>query len=74
MAARNAAILGKLGVWTWIDMFATPQAAEFAAEIESLGYSALWTPEAVGRDPFALISRLSASTKKLVFATGIANI
>ncbi len=74
MAARNAAILGKLGVWTWIDMFATPQAAEFAAEIESLGYSALWTPEAVGRDPFAFISRMSASTKKLVFATGIANI
>jgi probable F420-dependent oxidoreductase len=74
VAARNAAILGKLGVWTWIDMMSTPQAAEFAAELESLGYSALWTPEAVGRDPFALISRLSASTKQLVFATGIANI
>ncbi len=74
MAARNAAILGKLGVWTWIDMFPATQAAEFAAEVESLGYSALWTPEAVGRDPFSLISRLSASTQKLVFATGIANI
>jgi probable F420-dependent oxidoreductase len=74
MAARNAAILGKLGVWTWLDMMSTPQAAEFAAEVEGLGYSALWTPEAVGRDPFALISRLSASTTKLVFATGIANI
>jgi probable F420-dependent oxidoreductase len=74
MAARNAAILGKLGVWTWLDMLPIAQAAEFAAEIESLGYSALWTPEAVGRDPFSLISRLSASTKKLVFATGIANI
>jgi probable F420-dependent oxidoreductase len=74
MTARNAAILGKLGVWTWLDMMPTPQAVEFAAEIESLGYSALWTPEAVGRDPFSFISRLSASTKKLVFATGIANI
>jgi probable F420-dependent oxidoreductase len=74
MAARNAAILGKLGVWTWLDMLSTPQAVEFAAEIESLGYSALWTPEAVGRDPFSFISRLSASTTKLVFATGIANI
>jgi probable F420-dependent oxidoreductase len=74
MAARNAAILGKLGVWTWIDMYATAQAAEFASELESLGYSALWTPEAVGRDPFSLISRLSADTKRLVFATGIANI
>jgi probable F420-dependent oxidoreductase len=74
MTARNAAILGKLGVWTSLDMLPTPQAAEIAAEIESLGYSALWTPEAVGRDPFAFISHLAASTKKLVFATGIANI
>jgi probable F420-dependent oxidoreductase len=74
VAARNAAILGKLGVWTWLDMLPTTQAAEFAAEIESLGYSALWTPEAVGRDPFSLISRLAASTKELAFATGIANI
>ncbi len=74
MAARNAAILGKLGVWTSLDMLPISQAAETAAEIESLGYSALWTPEAVARDPFAFISRLAASTSKLVFATGIANI
>jgi probable F420-dependent oxidoreductase len=74
MAARNAAILGRLGVWTTLDPMPIGQAVDTAAEIESLGYSALWTPEAVGRDPFALISRLSASTKKLVFATGIANI
>jgi probable F420-dependent oxidoreductase len=74
MAARNAEILGKLGVWTTLDAMPTARAAEFAAEIEGLGYSALWTPEAVGRDPFALIARLSASTKQLVFATGIANI
>ncbi len=31
-------------------------------------------PEAVGRDPFALITASRARTKKLVFATGIANI
>ena len=74
MAARNAAILGKLGVWTTLDPLPIAQAVDAAAEIESLGYSALWTPEAVGRDPFALISRLSASTQQLVFATGIANI
>jgi probable F420-dependent oxidoreductase len=74
MTARNAAILGKLGVWTGLDAMPTTQAVELAAELESLGYSALWTPEAVGRDPFAFISRLAASTKRLVFATGIANI
>ena len=74
MAARNAEILGKLGVWTTLDGLPTTQALEAAAEFESLGYSALWTPEAVGRDPFSFIARLAAGTKKLVFATGIANI
>ncbi len=74
MTARNAAILGKLGVWTWLDMLPAGKAAEFAAQVEAWGYSALWTPEAVGRDPFALITWLAAHTKKLVFATGIANI
>jgi probable F420-dependent oxidoreductase len=42
--------------------------------VEALGYSALWLPEAIGRDPFALISHLAARTERLVFATGIANI
>src|SRR5690606_28821942 len=37
-------------------------------------YSALWLPEAVGRDPFSFISHLAAHTQRLVFATGIANI
>ena len=38
------------------------------------GYGALWIPEAVGRDPFALIGYLAARTEQLVLATGIANI
>ena len=74
MVARNAEILGKLGVWTSIDSYPAARAAEFAGEIERLGYSALWTPEAVARDPFALIAHLANHTKTLVFATGIANI
>jgi probable F420-dependent oxidoreductase len=74
MVARNAEMLGKLGIWTSLDSLPAAKAAEVAAEIESLGYSALWTPEAVSRDPFALICHLANHTKKLVFATGIANI
>jgi probable F420-dependent oxidoreductase len=66
--------LGKLGVWTWLDMLEPRGAAEFAGKIEALGYSTLWLPEAVGRDPFALIAFLGAQTSRLVFATGIANI
>ena len=48
--------LGKLGVWTLLDAMTAPQAADFARRIEALGYSALWHPEAVGRDPVALMA------------------
>jgi probable F420-dependent oxidoreductase len=74
MTARNAARLGRLGVWTFLEMLPAPKALEVAQQIEAWGYSALWLPEAIGRDPFSLISFLAAHTKKLVFATGIANI
>jgi probable F420-dependent oxidoreductase len=66
--------LGKLGVWTWLDAMSGPEVAEFARKIEDWGYSALWVPEAVGRDPFAILSYLAAETEKLILATGIANI
>jgi len=66
--------LGTLGVWSWLDMWDAGAAADFAVRIEELGYSALWIPEAVGRDPFALIGYLAAKTERLVFCTGIANI
>jgi probable F420-dependent oxidoreductase len=74
MTARNAARLGRLGVWTFLDLLPAPKALEVAQKVEAWGYSTLWMPEAVGRDPFAQISFLAANTKKLVFATGIANI
>jgi probable F420-dependent oxidoreductase len=66
--------LGKLGVWTWLDAMSGPEAAEFARKIEDWGYSALWVPEAVGRDPFATLGYLAGKTEKLILATGIANI
>jgi probable F420-dependent oxidoreductase len=66
--------LGRLGVWTWLDAMRVDEAAAFARKIESWGYSALWVPEAVGRDPFTLLGFLAANTEKLVLATGIANI
>jgi probable F420-dependent oxidoreductase len=69
-----ATTLGKLGVWGFIDSMTAPEAAKFAQQLEQWGYSALWIPEAVGRDPFSIISFMAAHTKKLIFATGIANI
>lgn len=66
--------IGRLGVWTWLDALGATEAAKFANQIEAWGYSALWVPEAVGRDPFTLLGFIAAHTEKLVLATGIANI
>ncbi len=66
--------LGKLGVWAFVDHLSAPDAVAFARQVEAWGYPALWLPEAVGRDPFAVIAHLAAHTETLVFANGIANI
>ncbi len=66
--------LGRIGVWTWLDHLHANEAAEFTRRAEDWGYSALWIPEAVGRDPFSLIGYLAARTEGIVLATGIANI
>ncbi len=50
------------------------ESADLASEIESLGYSALWIPEAYGRESFTNAGLLLAGTTSLVVATGIANI
>jgi len=66
--------LGRLGVWTWLDALTAAEAVAFARRVEAWGYSALWVPEAVGREPFALLGFLAAGSSRLVLATGIANI
>jgi probable F420-dependent oxidoreductase len=66
--------LSKLGVWYFLETMPASLAAETAQRIESLGYSALWIPEAAGRHPFVSASWLLANTKTLVVGTGIASI
>ncbi|MDG2233641.1 MAG: LLM class flavin-dependent oxidoreductase, partial [Ilumatobacter sp.] len=66
--------LSTTGVWYFTDALTSGQAADTAGRIESLGYSTMWMPETVGRDPFAHIAWLGSQTETLQFATGIANI
>ena len=66
--------LSKLGVSFFTDTMAAPMAADTAKRIEDLGFSALWIPETVGRNPFVHAAWLLANTSSLVIATGIANI
>jgi len=66
--------LGKLGVWLSMDSMTAAAAAAFAKRVEEWGYAALWIPESRGRNALAHSSWLLANTRKLVVATGIANI
>ncbi len=67
--------LTPVGIWTGaLDAVPSSRARELAAELESLGYGALWLPEVAGRDPFVHLSMLLSATERLVGATGIANI
>jgi probable F420-dependent oxidoreductase len=70
-----AASLGKVGIWTGqLDFSSTAVVREAAREVEALGYGALWTGEAVGREVMTAAQLLLAATDSLVIATGIANI
>jgi probable F420-dependent oxidoreductase len=66
--------IGKLGIWFFLDGMDAAASVEFVRKVEKLGYSAMWIPEAVGREPFAHSAYLAAHTDRVVFATGIANI
>lgn len=66
--------LGKLGVWCLTDTLTPAQLTELAQHTERLGYAALWYPEALRYESFALGSFLLHQTETLIIATGIANI
>jgi probable F420-dependent oxidoreductase len=66
---------GTVGLWTTTHETLEPaRSAELASEIESLGYSAMWIPEAWGRESISNAALLLAGTSRLVITTGIANI
>jgi probable F420-dependent oxidoreductase len=62
------------GVWYFTDGMTVEAASEFAVRVEALGYSTLWLPDTVGRDPMAHIAYLATQARVLTFATGIASI
>ena len=67
--------LPSIGLWTGsLDVVPAARARELAAEIEELGYGAVWIPEVAGRDVFVHLALLLSATTRLVGATGIANI
>jgi probable F420-dependent oxidoreductase len=54
--------------------FGDPAAAgDYAAEVEELGYSAVWIPD-VGGDLFGALGSLLASTSSITVASGVLNL
>lgn len=67
--------LGRVGLWQYqLDQVPSAQSQEHAAELEELGYGAIWVPEMVGRDAFVNCTLLLSATNRIVMATGIASI
>jgi len=67
--------LSRVGIWTFdFDGQPAGQVREAAAEIEELGYGAIWYGEAFGRDSVGQAWLLLSATRRLTVASGIANI
>ena len=73
MAVNN--MYGRVGLWTGVlDAHPTSVVKDAAKEVEQHGFTTLWIPEAVGRDPFVAAANYLSGTSSLKIATGIANI
>jgi len=67
--------LGRVGIWTFaLDLQPAARACDLAAELDTLGYGAIWVPDAVGRDPLVHAALLLGGTDRIAIATGIAQI
>jgi probable F420-dependent oxidoreductase len=67
--------VGPIGIWTaQFDYQPAAKAQEAAAELEKLGFGAIWFPESVGREALTHAALLLAATNRIIIATGIANI
>jgi probable F420-dependent oxidoreductase len=63
-----------VGVWSSQLRFGDPsESSDAAAELDDLGFTALWIPDA-GGPVFDGVGRLLAATKRTVIATGILNL
>lgn len=67
--------IGKVGVWSMELRFGDKaQGAAAAAELEALGYGAIWVPGGIGGDVTGDLDHLLDATSKITIATGIINI
>ena len=74
-ATKPADRLGPIGIWSGELRYAPAAArAEAAAELDALGYGAIWIPGGIGGEVLADVDGLLAATTRATVATGIINI
>jgi probable F420-dependent oxidoreductase len=67
--------LGRIGIWSLELRFGERAAAvAAAAELDQLGFGALWIPGGVGGDVLSDVEALLAATRRTIIATGILNV
>ena len=72
---KSSLKLGSVGIWTMqFEHHPAGKVREAASELEERGYGAIWFGEAVGREALTHAGLLLAATRRIVVATGIANI
>ena len=65
----------KIGIWTGaFEMQPASKLKQAVAELEQLGYGAVWYSEALGRESLTQAALLLSASSEIVIATGIANI
>jgi probable F420-dependent oxidoreductase len=66
---------GTVGLWTFAhETLTADKSGDLAAELESLGFAALWLPEAWSREAFTSAGLMLSASSSMIIATGIANI
>lgn len=67
--------IGRIGIWSMEARFGDPaKAADAVAELDALGFGALWVPGGMGGDLTGDLDRLLAASSRLTVASGILNI
>jgi probable F420-dependent oxidoreductase len=75
MSTTSKNRLGKIGIWSMELRFGDrAEALEAAAELDQLGYGALWVPGGIDDNVLKDMDQLRAATKNAVICSGILNI
>ena len=71
---KSSLQLKKIGIWTAFEKQPASKLKEAVAELEQLGYGAVWYSEGLGRESLTQAGLLLSASSHMVIATGITNI